>query len=573
MANVGKEEERLAAAFFNDETLGLDADGAKHAAKIAVKRYAGMTATTSVSSTAAHPVYIQPEVVVDVTGEDVAAMTRTALPTLIAGNPRNQEIFVKDGDLWHIGQDEKGKRFLYLTTPQTLQATLRRRARWQRRNENGDTRACDVPRRVVEDMLSSREWYGIPAIKSIIEAPVLRPDGSVLDEAGYDPATRLYLALPEGFDMPSVALEPTQEDAIASRDYLLDIVCDFMFVDDADRENWLASMLTPFASHMGAMPMPGALTTAPSPAQGKSKLLETVQITYTGDKSPSNAPTDSEAFGKKMFAQAISGRPTWFLDNVTGVFGHQSLALAMTGGKIEDRILGQSKNIEAEWTAFVMISGNNCQIDGDLAARLMPIRLDTKTSRSQERTGFKRDDLEGWVREHRGEIIHHVLTILRAWYVAGRPAPSRRLPLGRFRGWHRIVGGAMEFIGCTNLLGNYYEAMKDSLSTGDAMTANFLMKLADITKGKPVMASRVFDIVMKEDATGELKETAPDKLKPYLDPFEGAKFSRQLGMWAKTNNRRRMGDLNAYIEHHGEGGFSFHYDTAPVGVPVKVVLS
>src|SRR5262249_53374184 len=66
------------------------------------------------------------------------------------------------------------------------------------------------------------EWPGVRHLEAVVDYPVLRPDGTVLSEPGYDPATGLLLEL--AGEAPVVPDAPTQAQAVAARDALLEVV-------------------------------------------------------------------------------------------------------------------------------------------------------------------------------------------------------------------------------------------------------------------------------------------------------------------------------------------------------------
>lgn len=66
---------------------------------------------------------------------------------------------------------------------------------WLRIDKRSDGyRAINCPHEVATVLLSRGQWK-LPALTGVIEAPTLRPDGSVLEAHGYDAATGLYLDL------------------------------------------------------------------------------------------------------------------------------------------------------------------------------------------------------------------------------------------------------------------------------------------------------------------------------------------------------------------------------------------
>ena len=56
---------------------------------------------------------------------------------------------------------------------------------------------------------------------------------------------------------------------------------------------------------------------------------------------------------------------------------------------------------------------------------------------------FTIDDLKSWTKEHRGELLAALLTLVRAWYKAGKPKPKTK-PLGSYERWTITAGGILQ---------------------------------------------------------------------------------------------------------------------------------
>jgi hypothetical protein len=68
--------------------------------------------------------------------------------------------------------------------------------------------------------LAGKTWPGLHPLHGIAGAPVLRPDGTLLQDPGYDDATGLYLA--SKIPLNKVPAEPTAQQVEAARAFLLD---------------------------------------------------------------------------------------------------------------------------------------------------------------------------------------------------------------------------------------------------------------------------------------------------------------------------------------------------------------
>ena len=75
------------------------------------------------------------------------------------------------------------------------------------------------PTAVLNAALAPKEWPDLRPLLGIVGAPVLRPDGTLLQQPGYDPATCLYLA--SKVPLEPVPAEPDSGQVTAAREFLL----------------------------------------------------------------------------------------------------------------------------------------------------------------------------------------------------------------------------------------------------------------------------------------------------------------------------------------------------------------
>ena len=109
---------------------------------------------------------------------------------------------------------------------------------------------------------------------------------------------------------------------------------------------------------------------------------------------------------------------------------------------------------------------------GDLARRVVHLRLESPEERPEERAGFKIQDLLAYAQAHRAELAAAALTVLRAWVLAGRPIPPGLKPWGSFEGWARTVCAAVVWAGLADP-GDTREAFREEADV--AATANGLL--------------------------------------------------------------------------------------------------
>ncbi len=278
-------------------------------------------------------------------------------------------------------------------------------------------------------------------LEGVTDYPLLCRDGSILLKAGYDPPTR-YVYFPT-CNLPAIPDRPNQAEAIAARDRLLEVVCDFPFARPEHRAAWLAFLLTPLARAAFSGPAPLFLVDANMRGSGKSLLCDLVYLLLTGRPVPRmSPPRDNTEFMKAITAIALHGDTFVLLDNIAGTLGCPALDAVLTTTEWKDRILGRSEVVELPLNVTWCASGNNVALLADTSRRVCHVRLESPLERPEERSGFQHPHLASYVQWNREKLLVAALTILRGYHVAGRPD----LPLpswGSYEGWSRLVRQAV----------------------------------------------------------------------------------------------------------------------------------
>jgi hypothetical protein len=306
-----------------------------------------------------------------------------------------------------------------------------------------------IPGWAIDQLWDLRHWPGVRHLEGVIEAPTMRPDGSLLTEPGYDDETGL-LYLPSG-DFPAIPDKPSRDDAIEAERQLSETVEDFPFASPLHEVAFLAALLTPLVRFAIEGPCPLFLLDANVAASGKTKLSDIVAILATGREMPrSRYHTDDTEMDKTLMSIALAGDRLMLFDNVPGGFsiGGGSLDAALTGFTKKGRILGESRmSGDVPLNTVFYASGNNLGLRGDALRRVVPIRLESTLDRPEERTDCKEKDLLGYVKRERGRLVAAALTIVRAYVVADRP--DQGLTPMDYPAWCGLVRNAVAW--CTSI--------------------------------------------------------------------------------------------------------------------------
>ena len=326
----------------------------------------------------------------------------------------------------------------------TIREMLAARARWMQ-YEGKKLCSAHPPGWSVAAVSARGSWPGVRNLEAVVESPVLRPDGSVLDTPGYDAATGLFF-IPNG-QYPPVPSQPTKTDVARAIEMLLDVVVDFPFASLCHRSAWVSGVITPLARYAYAGPTPFTIVDANTRGTGKTLLTDSFGLIASGRPMARMAHVeDDDEMRKRITAIAIAGDPMILIDNVAGVLGGPSLDAALTATSWKDRILGESRTIEVPFYSIWYATGNNIVLGPDTVRRALHVRLEAKEENPEERQAFKHHDLLGWIRVNRPALVVAALTLLRAYFVAGAPDQGLKA-WGSFEGWSRCVRHCLVWAG------------------------------------------------------------------------------------------------------------------------------
>ncbi|MFB1490779.1 MULTISPECIES: hypothetical protein [unclassified Thiocapsa] len=237
---------------------------------------------------------------------------------------------------------------------------------------------------------------------------------------------------------------PTRADAAAACEAMYQAVETFPFVSTADQSACLAAIMTGLSRRtMPAAPL--IAINANTPASGKTLLANVVAAVATGrPASPMTVAKDPAELEKRVDAALLDADAFILLDNISFPIRSDALCVCATDSTKVIRVLGSSRSIRTPISSLFILTGNNLSLLGDLARRILMIRLDAGCERPELRT-FARDAMQT-IRDRRAELIAAALTVSVAYFRAGcppaRPDPEGRetvSPYGSFGDWDRMI--------------------------------------------------------------------------------------------------------------------------------------
>lgn len=344
-------------------------------------------------------------------------------------------------------------------------------AHWERFDKReGQFVPVDPPTQYIGVLHSDQMYRHLPVLHGLARQPYLRPDCSLMSQAGYDTATGMFGVFDAtGFNVPA---EPTREDALVALAALGDLLKEFAFAADSDWATALAAILT--AAIRPSLPQaPMFHVRAPQISSGKSYLTTLISAFATPNRTPATSfPTNDEECQKLLLSALLEAPAVVCFDNlVTDLFPHKTLCSALTDEYISNRILGFSRTATVGTRVLFLSSGNNVGPIRDMTRRCVTIRLDPACETPAARD-FRGDPVRD-VEQDRGRYVSMALTIIRAKVVAGgTKAPCRSL--ASYSDWSDLVRQALLWLGLPDPAESVFASMAvdpDTETLGRFMSA------------------------------------------------------------------------------------------------------
>jgi hypothetical protein len=330
--------------------------------------------------------------------------------------------------------------------------------------------------------LAPKTWGGLHPLYGIAGAPLLRPDGTLLQDPGYDAATGLYLASKVPLDRVPDA--PTGEQVRAALEFLLNkFLNDFPWVEPADKANYLGVLVTPILRRYIRTLIPFVVFTATMPSSGKTILTSGPGMLY-GQRVLTWSDDDAEL--RKVITSVLADPVgAVIFDNLAEgtVIRSPVLARLITDRTWADRLLGGNVTASYANDRLWCATGNNLLLGGDMASRSILVRLDPDMPRPEERTGFAIPGLDQWILDpaHQRRVLWNLLVLVIDWTRQGAPRETG-VTMRQFTPWAEAAGGFLAHHGVKGFLANTESAR--SIDDEEATWTSFLAKWRKLHDGK-----------------------------------------------------------------------------------------
>lgn len=359
-------------------------------------------------------------------------------------------------------------------------------------------------------LLELDEWPNLPKLTGIVTHPMMRHDGTILDEPGYDEATNL-LYISDGTEFPRVKDQPTDDDAHAALATLLKPIRLVPYAGDNDedavagqeiKENERSVSRSVALSAMLSVParyavpvIPVFAYTAPRPGEAKTTHADIIAQMMEGKHAPITTLSQSEDEAEKQLKTVLKGGdPVITLNNLTIPLGEHALLCSATldQGVIKFRDFHTLNDVEVPGNRIWMANGVRLVVLESMKRRTLLCRIDSGCEKPQGLDyPFSPRKL---AHEMRPELVHAALTILRWHHNKGRKAPAGR-KFADYEEWDALVPGALVALGepdpytsqdaieaaddASNAIGRFFDAWSSTIGPNTSVGAQDIISAID----------------------------------------------------------------------------------------------
>jgi putative DNA primase/helicase len=393
---------------------------------------------------------------------------------------------------------------------------------------------ANCPRSVAEGLLNRAGLWRFSVVSGLAHTPLIRWDGSILEKSGLDPRTGIFVNL--NSDFPPVPEHPARSDAEAAAARLRDAIKTFPFDNPISEAVALSGFLTAIVRPVLDR-APLFLITSPVPGSGKGQLVDGFSILATGAAMPvSGGDEKVEELQAVIEALLLEGAPAICIDNLERPLKSSRLCQLLSQETLSVRIKGFSKTVRVNPNCFVCATGNNAVVSGDMARRTLLCSIDPGCERPEQRR-FE-TTFQDFCRQNRGRMVQDVLTILKAWHLAGRSGPG--LPkTGSYEMWSRWCREPLTWLGLQDPW-----ASQEAVRQGDLSLMNLraVFEAWHETFGsEPKTCKAAYQAAVDRKASGD------DSLFDVLDAVAGDSTgnfnTKRFGAYLRKFRGRILGNL------------------------------
>lgn len=342
--------------------------------------------------------------------------------------PSWPEVFQRAGKLVRVTEEGRILEHNVPSLSQLLETRL---------NVIKSKKPAEVPEALARRVLDLQHYPGVPELRGAVRLPFARPDGSPVEEVGFDQSTGFYLA---PHSVPAARVLSSGEEVRAALDAVWQPFSLFPWQDEVAKAAMWSAILTAVA-RMSLPTAPAFVMDAQTAGTGKTLLGECLMLAAGAGTDARHFPRDEAELEKRVLAWLAECTPGLLLDNAKGTIRDDStICSILTSERYTGRILGASQGRTVDNRALWVFTGNNLIIRGDMVRRVVKCTLHSPANADRRQFPFDPRDLLG------AEWRANALSLLMTYGAAGMPQQAAS-GMASYQAWDRLVRGACQWYG------------------------------------------------------------------------------------------------------------------------------
>ena len=373
--------------------------------------------------------------------------------SFVSWNEKTQSVFRRQGDLFVLKDVDDTHKIAPLKSD-AMGGMLSRSAEYRKYSMVYTKRGPIIkhqrvqypPKALITDVFNNHDFDQLPILHTVLNHPVLTitDDGEykILFDSGYNKDIGVFIS-------PITEFNYTKLDKDGIKEVIDDVYGSFSYKKDKDGKNpglsnTLAYALTFLVKDAikGTSARPVFITTSPGVGMGKTFNTE---VTLTGLLGRIPATTNVKGktendIAKLVYSEALEGSEYMVLDNI-GSEKLDTVAVYATASRVNDRMLGVSKNNKVDNHITFALNGINIDPGIDIVDRSVLIEFETDVNAANRKD--KHVDLKGHILKTRDKYLSALISMIDIWIEEGCQMGQHK---HRMASWAQIVGGILNVI-------------------------------------------------------------------------------------------------------------------------------
>lgn len=309
-----------------------------------------------------------------------------------------------------------------------------------------------LPRDLMKAYVDTHHWIGVPRVKQVTRAPIVRPDFTIRWDAGWDELTQCWVVT--GLKKDTSLLD--RPGGIDMRE----VFKVFPFVDKRLVADAIAAALTPLLSTAMSSPLPSLIVSARKVGSGKTELAKTCSILGNGGKTFTTWRGNNE-LEKMIQTYVAEDKRVVIFDNIKNDIDSTIMESVITSRKISYRKIYTQRSTDITSNTSWFMTANGAIVSEDMVRRSIVIMLD------KDATGSASWDetFPVFIELCEEALVTAMCAMIENWRDAG--CVPGTVMFSNFPEWSRTVSGILDAAGIEGMWEARELVVREAIQTDD----------------------------------------------------------------------------------------------------------